>query len=95
MRVSMIGAGYVGLVSAAYFAEFGHQVTCIDKDAAKIASSGGAKFRFSSRVWPNLSNPIYARRGLNSPLRHHASARPMRSLSQWARPHVVATVMPT
>jgi UDPglucose 6-dehydrogenase len=37
MRVTMIGAGYVGLVSGACFANFGHQVTCIDKDAAKIA----------------------------------------------------------
>jgi len=36
MRVAMIGAGYVGLVSGACFAEFGHIVTCIDKDAKKI-----------------------------------------------------------
>lgn len=36
MRVAMIGAGYVGLVSGACFAEFGHTVTCIDKDAKKI-----------------------------------------------------------
>ena len=38
MRVTMIGAGYVGLVSGACFADFGHQVTCVDKDAAKIAA---------------------------------------------------------
>jgi UDPglucose 6-dehydrogenase len=38
MRVAMIGAGYVGLVSGACFADFGHQVICIDKDAAKIAA---------------------------------------------------------
>ncbi|HXX51392.1 MAG TPA: UDP-glucose/GDP-mannose dehydrogenase family protein [Xanthobacteraceae bacterium] len=38
MRVTMIGAGYVGLVSGACFADFGHQVTCIDKDAKKIAA---------------------------------------------------------
>src|SRR5271154_539163 len=38
MRVTMIGAGYVGLVSGACFADFGHQVTCIDKDTAKVAA---------------------------------------------------------
>jgi UDPglucose 6-dehydrogenase len=37
MRVAMIGTGYVGLVSGACFADFGHEVTCIDKDASKIA----------------------------------------------------------
>ena len=36
MQVAMIGTGYVGLVSGACFADFGHTVTCIDKDAAKI-----------------------------------------------------------
>ncbi len=37
MRVVMIGSGYVGLVSGACFAEFGVDVTCVDKDADKIA----------------------------------------------------------
>src|SRR5215471_4968787 len=36
MRIAMIGTGYVGLVSGACFADFGHHVTCVDKDAAKI-----------------------------------------------------------
>ncbi len=36
MRVTMIGTGYVGLVSGACFADFGHTVTCVDKDASKI-----------------------------------------------------------
>ncbi|ATQ43960.1 UDP-glucose dehydrogenase family protein [Caulobacter mirabilis] len=36
MRVTMIGTGYVGLVSGACFADFGHDVVCIDKDAGKI-----------------------------------------------------------
>jgi UDPglucose 6-dehydrogenase len=38
MRVTMIGVGYVGLVSGACFADFGHHVTCIDKDAQKVAA---------------------------------------------------------
>ncbi len=36
MRVAMIGTGYVGLVSGACFADFGHEVICIDKDPGKI-----------------------------------------------------------
>jgi len=36
MRVAMIGTGYVGLVSGACIADFGHHVVCVDKDAAKI-----------------------------------------------------------
>ncbi len=38
MRVAMIGTGYVGLLSGACFADFGHHVTCVDKDAGKIAA---------------------------------------------------------
>ena len=40
MRVAMIGTGYVGLVSGACFADFGHEVICVDKDKAKIAALG-------------------------------------------------------
>jgi UDPglucose 6-dehydrogenase len=38
MRITMVGTGYVGLVSGACFADFGHQVTCVDKNADKIAA---------------------------------------------------------
>jgi UDPglucose 6-dehydrogenase/GDP-mannose 6-dehydrogenase len=38
MKVSMIGSGYVGLVTGACLAERGHQVWCVDSDPAKIAS---------------------------------------------------------
>jgi UDPglucose 6-dehydrogenase len=37
MRIAMIGTGYVGLISGACFADLGHQVTCVDKDADKVA----------------------------------------------------------
>jgi UDPglucose 6-dehydrogenase len=36
MKISVIGAGYVGLVSGVCFADFGHVVTCVDKDISKI-----------------------------------------------------------
>jgi UDPglucose 6-dehydrogenase len=38
MKIAMIGTGYVGLVSGACFADFGNQVTCVDKDTGKIAA---------------------------------------------------------
>jgi UDPglucose 6-dehydrogenase len=38
MRIAIVGAGYVGLVSGACFADFGHQFTCVDKDASKISA---------------------------------------------------------
>jgi UDPglucose 6-dehydrogenase len=37
MKIAMVGSGYVGLVSGACFADFGHDIVCIDKDPAKIA----------------------------------------------------------
>src|SRR6185295_4579598 len=37
VRIAVIGTGYVGLVSGACFADFGHVVTCVDKDPDKIA----------------------------------------------------------
>src|SRR5271155_3288591 len=43
MRIVMIGTGYVGLVSGACFADFGHQVACIDKDAGKISALQNGK----------------------------------------------------
>jgi UDPglucose 6-dehydrogenase len=43
MRVVMIGAGYVGLVSGACFADFGHTVVCIDKDASKVEALKSGK----------------------------------------------------
>src|SRR5665811_1689536 len=36
MRIVMVGAGYVGLVSGACLADFGHDVVCVDTDASKV-----------------------------------------------------------
>jgi len=46
MRIAVVGAGYVGLVSAACFAELGHHVTAIDNDPARVSalSSGQVPF---------------------------------------------------
>jgi UDPglucose 6-dehydrogenase len=41
MRIAMVGSGYVGLVSGACFADFGHQVVCVDKDPARIDALNG------------------------------------------------------
>jgi UDPglucose 6-dehydrogenase len=61
MRIAMIGTGYVGLVSGACFADFGHQVTCIDRDAGKIAALQNGKI------------PIYEP-GLNQLVSNNAAA---------------------
>ena len=38
MKITMVGAGYVGLVSGACFADFGHRVTCVDHDPLRISA---------------------------------------------------------
>jgi UDPglucose 6-dehydrogenase len=55
VRITIIGSGYVGLVSGACFADFGHIVTCIDRDAAKIAALQGGKMPIYE---PGLSNLV-------------------------------------
>ena len=50
MRIAMIGTDYVGLVSGACFSDFGHTVSCVDKDAAKIARLQNGKIQTSSPV---------------------------------------------
>src|SRR6056297_4003190 len=37
MKIAVVGTGYVGLVSGVCFSDFGHEVVCVDKDAAKVA----------------------------------------------------------
>jgi UDP-glucose 6-dehydrogenase len=52
VRVTIIGAGYVGLVSGACLADFGHHVTCIDRDARRIAA-----LKRGARICVNASAP--------------------------------------
>ena len=51
MHVAMIGTGYVGLVSAACFSEFGVNVVCVDKVQEKIDVLKPEKSQFSSPAW--------------------------------------------
>lgn len=54
MRIAVVGSGYVGLVSAACFAEIGHQVTAVDNDAAKIAMLERGEVPIHERFLPEL-----------------------------------------
>jgi UDPglucose 6-dehydrogenase len=57
MRIAMIGTGYVGLVSGACFADFGHQVCCVDKDGGKIDGLNDGKMP----IWePGLDGLVKA-----------------------------------
>ena len=96
MRRAMIGTGYVGLVSGACFSDFGHVVTCIDKDAGKIRELQKGSCRFSSLVWtpslPAMLRPGGYRLGAN---RQRPCARPTRYSWPWGHPPNVAMVSPT
>jgi len=60
MRIAMIGTGYVGLVSGACFADFGHHVTCVDKDGDKIAALNAGQMP----IWePGLEALVKANAG--------------------------------
>ncbi len=59
MQIAMIGTGYVGLVSGACFSEFGHDVVCVDKDAAKIAAlRSGAVPIFEPGIEPLVARNV-------------------------------------
>ena len=64
MRVAMIGTGYVGLVSGACFADFGHDVTCVDKDTRQNRGARrAARCRSTSRGSTIWSPPMRAPAG--------------------------------
>ena len=65
MRVTMIGAGYVGLVSGACFADFGHHVTCIDKDARRMRALMRGEIPIFEPGLPSSSQPTCVKAGSN------------------------------
>lgn len=52
MKISIIGGGYVGLVSAVCFADMGHVVTCIENDHKKYALLQSKEVPFLNQSYP-------------------------------------------
>jgi UDP-glucose 6-dehydrogenase len=94
MRVTMIGAGYVGLVSGACFADFGHHVTCVDKDAGRIAALRRGEIPIFEPGLVDLVATNIQQGGSNSPWRRAASAMPMPCSSPSARHRAAAMATP-
>ncbi len=88
MNITMIGTGYVGLVTGACFSEFGHQVVCMDKDAAKIERLLAGR---NPHLRAGPRRPGAKKRRRRATLLHHrpcrgGTDRPMPSLSRSAPP---------
>src|SRR5437763_16366760 len=60
MNLTMVGAGYVGLVSSVCFAEFGHHVKCVDKNGDRIAELNAGKLAIFE---PGLEAAVAENRG--------------------------------
>ena len=97
MRIAIIGTGYVGLVSGACFSDFGHDVVCVDKDAAKIdALEQGVMPIFEPGLDQLVArNVAGGRLSLHHRSRRRRSTAPRRSSSRSERPRAAATAMPT
>ena len=54
MKIAIIGSGYVGLVAAACFAEFGHDVICVDNDEKKLAALQAGEVPIHEEHLPEL-----------------------------------------
>jgi UDPglucose 6-dehydrogenase len=59
MKLSIIGTGYVGLVTGACFAEVGHHVICVDNDAAKVKTLQAGGIPFTNPAWKNSSKKTW------------------------------------
>ena len=95
MRVAMIGTGYVGLVSGACFADFGHDVTCVDKDTGKIAAlTRGEVPIYEPGLTELVAANARAGRLKFTTICPAPSTAPTRCLSRSARRRGAATAMP-
>ena len=96
MRIAIIGTGYVGLVSGACFSDFGHDVVCVDKDAAKIdALERGVMPIFEPGLDQLVARNVAAGRlTFTTDLAARGRAAPRRSSSRSARRRAAATAMP-
>ncbi len=68
MRITMIGSGYVGLVSGACLADFGHDVICVDKDEGKIAALKNGQIPIFE---PGLDSLVAEQRQDGTAVLHH------------------------
>ena len=57
MKIAVVGTGYVGLVAGACLAESGNDVTCVDKDKAKVAMLRRGKSAFRNTAAARRSRP--------------------------------------
>ena len=96
MQICMIGAGYVGLVSAACFSEFGWEVTCVDKDEGRLAELGrGVSPIYEPGLETLMARNMRPGASASHPRSGRPSPRPTSCSSPSARPCAAATVTPT
>ena len=72
IRICMVGTGYVGLVSGACMADFGHHVTCVDINAERIAACEKGEIPFYE---PGLDRLVAQERRGGPPVLHHRPRR--------------------
>ena len=89
MRIVMIGAGYVGLVSGACLADFGHEVVCVEVDASKVAALRQGHVPIYE---PGLSELVIANPGRRTAVVHDQPERggPRREGDLHRRRHALA-----
>ncbi len=72
MKVTVIGSGYVGLVSGAGLASFGHEVTCVDVDAAKVKAINSGKPHFFEEGLGELLEKVLGQHKFSATTSYHS-----------------------